>query len=276
MRKFSLFILSLFLFTSCSSTYYQVYQARPEVELKQEKQAMVYEDQNCEISYNLWSEGGNSGFRFYNKTNEPIYLDLENSFFILNGVAYDYYRQRTTTYSSKAAGSTSSSAFNSSSLSGLNFWNLLQTNQKGVSKTVNMASSGKSVSYEEKKLIIIPPKTSKLISEYEINETLIRNCDLYLYPKKKQIGSVSFSEDSSPISFSNRISYHVGSSTEPHKIENSFYVSEITNYPEKEVTETEYEEFCGEKENHPTTRFTEAGPDKFYVQYTKGTRASKH
>ncbi|MGB8705236.1 MAG: hypothetical protein WCD31_09420, partial [Gillisia sp.] len=173
--------------------------------------------------------------------------------------------------------SATSQSFGSSAVSGLNFWNLLKTHQYGASKSVNnSASTGRSVSYQEEKLVTIPAKTAKIISEYDINETLIRNCDLYLYPNRRQVGSFSYSEENSPMNFSNRLSYTVGDSAEITEVENSFYVSEITNYPEKEIIETEYQEFCGERENAPTTYFTRSAPDKFYIRYEKGNRSGKH
>jgi len=54
-------------------------------------------------------------------------------------------------------------------------------------------------------------------------------------------------KDDSPFVFSNRITYRVGDSVEPVQFENEFYVSEITNYPEKEIMDYDYDEFCGEK-----------------------------
>jgi len=39
----------------------------------------------------------------------------------------------------------------------------------------------------------------------------------------------------------------VGESAEPIQFENEFYVSEITNYPENEIVDSKYAEFCGEK-----------------------------
>ena len=81
------------------------------------------------------------------------------------------------------------------------------------------------------KIVTIPSGTLKFISEYNINESLYRDCDLLRYPKRSQVRTLQFMKDDSPYVFSNRIAYRVGESAEPVQFENEFYVSEITNYP---------------------------------------------
>ena len=77
--------------------------------------------------------------------------------------------------------------------------------------------------------------TSKVITEYSINSSLIRDCDLFKYPSGKQIKSRTFIKSNSPLVFSNRIVYNVEQSITPVKFENEFFVTEITNYPEREL-----------------------------------------
>src|SRR5690554_7809005 len=82
------------LLSSCTTTFYQVYKAKPIDNLTTSDSSLVYEDENCMVSYNLWDDGGNVGFKFYNKTDQDIFVNLEESFFIVNGVANDYYKDR--------------------------------------------------------------------------------------------------------------------------------------------------------------------------------------
>jgi hypothetical protein len=210
---------------------------------------LVYEDQNCRVSYNLWEEGGNIGFRFYNKTNENIYLNLEESFYVLNGMAYNYFKNRTYT------NSTSSGAANQQ-----------MNNAHPVNIITNQVYS---VSFNEEKIVCIPPKTSKIISEYTINKTLIRDCDLFKYPTKKKIKTKSYTVENSPIIFSNKIAYSVGQSKNLIRFENQFYISEITNYPEVELLESKIEEFCGESTGFLNTYLKNSSVDKFYIHYMK-------
>ena len=77
------------IFSSCATTsFYQVYDVKPINESITKSDLLFFEDENCKITYNLWSNGGNIGFNFYNKTDSKIYVKLNESNFILNGFVY--------------------------------------------------------------------------------------------------------------------------------------------------------------------------------------------
>jgi len=266
------------MFTSCApTTFFQAYKAVPSDEMTADDYALKYEDDNCTVFYDFWGDGGNIGFKFHNKTDENIYLKLDESYFILNGMSFNYYKNRVITYSKGAGISAASGASASKAVTGWNNNYLLQTNQMSATSTVgSMVSKGYAVAYTEDKVICIPPKTSKVISEYAINRTLIRNCDLYKYPSKKQINTVTYTKDTSPLVFSNRIAYIVGESDNLIKFENEFYVTEITNYPEVEFIYSEYEEYCGQKSTTKSKFYEGVSADKFFMEYKKGTDTWKH
>lgn len=101
----------LIAFGMCScGTYYEYIQlltTKPidqNVPIAQVNGGLLYEDDSCTIFYNFWENGGNIGFKFYNKTDKIIDIDLNRSFFVKNGVAYDYYQY----YQDKAAITTTS------------------------------------------------------------------------------------------------------------------------------------------------------------------------
>ena len=263
-------MIALLLFSSCVPTqYYQLYKTTASEKIDLKENVMVYEDSNCIISYNLWQEGGNIGFRFFNKTDNNIYLNLEESFFILNGVANNYYKNRVFT--------NSSGGIISKTTTGYNYFNLFQMNSLAISNTAsNVTSSGYSIAYNEEKTICIPSKTSKVVAEYKINESLFRDCDLLKYPSKKQIKPKSFTKSNSPIVFSNRLLYKIGQNEKLIKVENEFFVSEITNLPKSEMFVTKYEEFCGKKSNFPTEISKENAPNKFYIEYGGAQYGAKH
>lgn len=266
------------LLTSCVSTsYFQVYKAAPSDKLVIKDNLLVYEDENCKVSYNLWDEGGNIGFQFFNKTDKNIYLNLEESFFILNGVSYNYYRNRVFTNSTNSGATETRGATASKSVTGINYLDLLQTNRISATNTVGiMRSSGFSVSINEEKIVCIPSQTSKIITEYNINESLFRDCDLFKYPTKKQIKSKTFSKTQSPLVFSNIIAYTIGQTDNLIKLENEFYVTEISNYPESEISELIYDEYCGQKSMTKTKYFKNVSADKFYIKYSKGQDVFEH
>lgn len=277
-KKILLPVLIAMLLTSCISTsYFQVYKTAPSDKLVVKDNLFVYEDENCKVSYNLWGEGGNIGFQFFNKTDKNIYLNLEESFFILNGVSYNYYKNRVFTSSTSSGATTSRGTTATKSVTGLNYLDLIQTNRISATNTVGlMTSAGLSVSYNEEKIVCIPSKTSKIISEYRINESLFRDCDLFKYPTKKQIKSKTFSKEQSPLVFSNRIAYTMGQTDNLIKFENEFYVTEISNYPESEMFESEYDEYCGQKSLAMTKFVKNISADKFYIKYSKGQDTWKH
>lgn len=264
--------------SSCAvPTYYQVYKATPTNKIVQTGNNLVYEDDNCKVSYNLWSEKGNIGFDFYNKTDNNIYINLDESFFIINGIANDYYKNRVFSNSKSLESTSERTATASKSISGVNNLKLLQTNKVQISGTSGLiASSGYSISYTEDKIICIPSNTSKNIAEYNINSSVYRDCDLFKYPTKKQLNTKSFLKSESPIVFSNRIAYTIGQSENLMKFENEFYISEVSNFSESDMFESKYDEYCGQKRMTMSKYFKSVAPNKFYIKYTKGLDGWKH
>lgn len=275
-RKLLYAISIVLLMTSCATTsFYQVYNVKPIEESITNTDELFFEDENCKISYNLWENGGTIGFNFQNKTDNNIYVKLNESNFILNGFAYDYFKNRTFTTSESKSASTSNTSTGSVAVTGINLYNNIQTNQVKSSSSANISSSvGYAVSIKEDSLICIPPNTTKRVSEYSINNALIRNCDLFKYPRRKEIKTKAYTAEKSPIVFSNRITYEINGNSK--LVENDFFVSEITNYPESEFFESKYDEYCGQKSSVQTKYYKFYDIDKFYIKYSKGTDYWKH
>jgi len=270
---FIIISLIVVLSTSCATpAFYQVCKTTPESNITMKDNLLVYEDNNCKVFYNLWGDGGSVGFQFYNKTEINIYLNLEECFFISNGVANNYFKNRVYTYSTNT-GSTQSVA---KSMTGINYLQLIQTNNASVNV---MSSNGRSISSKEDNIICIPALTSKIIKEYSVTETPYRDCDLLRNPNKKQIKTLTFEKGNSPIVFSNRIEYKVGQTGAPIKFENRFFVSEITNYPKSEIVESKDDKYCGEvisTTNEKIEYFKNVSPDKFYIKYSWSSTEFKH
>lgn len=272
------FFAVMLFFSSCSpKVYYQVFETGTiNEEVKRRGDYLVYEDDKCLVSYNFWGESGDMSFSVENKTNQPLYLDLGKSYFVLNGQAKDYYQQRVFTYSTGTSVGGSKSASASKSVTGVDYAGWLITG--GVSAQLATAlstSQSNSVSFPEEEVVCIPPKTSKMVSEFSIYSARIRDCDLLLYPKRKQISSLSFEEDNSPVVFENRLVYRVGE--EPAtKLKHRFFVSEIANMPKWQFVELKKESFCGEESVLEKEFFKETSPDKFYIRYEKGSETWEH
>lgn len=274
----TLFVCLIFLMASCTSaTYFQVYKTVPSDNSIVKDNSLVYEDENCKVYYDFWADNGNIGFKILNKTDITLYLNLSESYFILNGIAHNYFQNRTFT-NSKNTGATTVSGFGAAkSVTGINYSDLLQTNKLFVTSTAGISlSEGYSVSYTEEKIIAIPSNTAKLVSEYSINSSLYRDCDLYKYPNKNQIKTKTFTKATSPLIFSNRLVYWLEKDMKPIKFVNEFYVTEITNYAEPDITELSHEEFCEQKSTLLSKYFKDVSPDKFYLKYKKDIDPWKH
>jgi hypothetical protein len=246
-----------------------MYKVLPVKEISQRDNVLVYEDNSCKVSYNLWAEKGNIGFTFLNKTEENIYLDLAESFFIINGNAYDYYKNRVFTSSKGSQQELSASGV----ATGINYLGFLQT--KAITNKTG-TSSNYSVAYNEEKIVCIPPLSSKKVSEYTIVQSIYRDCDLLRYPKNKNIIKKDFTESTTPYTFGNKIAYTLGQSEKIIRIENNFFVSEISNSPEKAVIIKKEETFCDEKSGDKTEYFTNSSPNEFYIHYIKDKTKWKH
>ena len=303
MKKILLLCTIGLLVSSCApNVFYQLYRVLPKNDISQKDEllksdsSIIYEDENCKIVYDFWGEKGNAGFLLYNKSDHNIYLNMTECFFVFNGIAYDYFQNREFTsqvsasqssmYTSSAANSYSISrtVAASKAVSGYNYQGLWQTNtlsagvgsneSLSVGASVSSASSKTSslgVNIKEKEIVCIPPKAAKVISEYNLNGMLYRDCNLFLYPStKKQIRISEFSEEESPFVFSNRISYTIDGTDDIIKMEHEFYVSEITNFSEEHITEIKREKFCEDEGAYyaPERRyFAFSSPYYFYIKY---------
>ena len=252
-RFIILFTISLFLASCNSSVYFQLFKAVPENgTIIQNK--ILFEDNNCIVSYNLWSQGGKMGYWIYNKTKSDLSIDLRKTFFVSNGVAYDYYQNQSITRSYSIAEANSYSRYPA-------YYN--------IGRVATSASDSRGSSYSntifEKPEIIVPPGCSRFFSVFSIVDGYFNHCELPDAPAPKKIKILRFEKGSSPYTFYNIISYKTGQDS--GRIENKFFVSEISNIPSKKMYSSIDTNACGEKLMMPKSVFKSRGPDHFYYEY---------
>jgi hypothetical protein len=254
MRIKFLLLLTIILTSCASKNYYQVYKANAE-KGKPEANGIVFEDDNCRVVYNLWKDGGDIGFGIQNKTSKDLTLDLTKTFFVINGIAYEYFQNRVFSKSSifLAASSTYSTPYS--------------RYRNTITSVGGTSSSSHGTSYAEKPKLTIPPMTMVLVSEFNITEYRYINCDLRKFPSKKEIKTLRFEKENSPFIFNNLITY--STATDTIRLENNFYISEITNLPESSVIKNIDTTACGTLLLSPIKVFTVSAPDKFYFKYSK-------
>ena len=263
MKKILSIAFGALLFASCyQPSFIQVVDVKGTIPM--ENNIFVYSNNAVKITYVMWAKGGNAGFIIENISDKTVYVDLANTFFIKNGAAYDYFLNR-----SYDKGSVSTfTVTNSATATAFGIWSL---SKFPCSKSYTAAASAtggstSSVSVSEKAIVAIPPHSFKYISEYAIASDVIEDCSVKLFPKKKTPESMSFTEQNSPIKFTNYITYSVGESGNPVVVTNDFYVAGYTNYIEDEIFE---ETKVGCKEQVIEKYNTKAAGNRYYVTYDK-------
>ena len=246
--------LFIFMASCAQTTYYQLVNTKPVSEdLKKEDKSIVYEDKNCIIRYNLWTEEGTTEIMFENKTDEDIYLDMGASFYIFNNQAFDLYCPSTK--------SKTTSRVNAGGI----YWGF------GISTAQGVRTKSTIVKHQQQ-IITIPAKMYKIIGETDIKiaENIYRDCTLLLKPDKKSVYSTHFTLADTPYRFGLRLAYYVGNQTEPIKIKNEFYVDKITNYPSQLFKESyTSDKVCPDEKvmGKTKTRYIYKSADSFYLEY---------
>ncbi len=254
------------LLSSCKSSYQfcQIYETKPvkqDGDIRNEGGTLRYENEQCVIDYNFWSNGGSADFYFYNKTDEIIYIDLAKSFYVSNGFAYDIYGAREWSQS-KSVGNASSVSYTygESVAAAITVGAIVPslvhngsvkakaTKAAGRSASLSTGSTvanmeSSTITTKEKQIVAVPPHTKKYIRTHNIALVPYLSCDLHRYPSTS--ARMDFSADNSPYRFSDVITYTIGESKHPITVNGDFYVSSVTNYAEPEViVMKEREELC--------------------------------
>ncbi len=254
---------------SCKTNYYQVYDVKSNT-LTQKDNSLVYENADVRVLYNLWSENGAIGFVFENKTDQDIFIDMGQTFFIKNGAANDYFKNReysTTTTTNMSLGYSVSNEY----LGSEGLWSSKYSVPTEVSPIANlMKGTSKSVIMKEAEFVCIPAKSWKIISEYEISPNFYLTCVKKNDYPKKSVNILSYTESTTPLIFKNRIAYSQTKDGNGLKhIENVFYLSGITNYSKKSAIMKSEIEDCYTGLKQIKYSFKIGGPDKFYKEYSK-------
>ena len=84
----SIFVLFLALSSCTNYGYVQIYEIKSNY--CENNNMFMYSNEDCDIAYNFWAEGGDGSFTFKNKTDKNIFLILPLSSFIRNGLADAY------------------------------------------------------------------------------------------------------------------------------------------------------------------------------------------
>lgn len=281
--SFSLVALLLLILSSCATNYYQVVTVKPISDIRKEGDRLVYEDQNCRIEYNFWCQGGDPGFSVFNKTDKDLFIHKDRCFYVFNGYANNYFKGRE--YTEGASRSLSSSIGTSlssiaSTFVGGSLSAIFGNGAASLSATDGTAVEGKvmvkdkatkgvssSVMIPEEQIAIIPPHATKVFGEYDIFNKIYTSCDLKENPSKNEEATIHFTQNNSPINFSNVISYSFDKSGEElTHIDHKFYIESFSNHPESRFIKNEkVEAGCpGKSKKVTVSMLPYAAPERFW------------
>lgn len=235
-------------FTSCApSQYMQIATLKSEQVKLQSNGSFTSERPEFTIKYDFWSTYGDVGFMVTNNSDEDLYLNLEKSYFINNGYAYDYYQNRIIVNSSKSSLTTISGALSSTSST--------------------YSANETTVEYIEDKIVCIPAHSSKYFKEFQAAYEVYRECGFQRDPSKKENAIIEFEEDNSPRVFENRLMFTMGGREIP--VTHKFYVCELQNISDKNACEEVYVKDCKGNNIPPAVSVNKkASSNKYYIYYS--------
>ncbi len=272
MKKYCFVLVGFALmFASCQQAYYQLVETAFDKDMHQTEQYIVWENEDCKLSYDFWGENGLVKFYFANKTDSIITIDMSKTFFISDGMSNTYFKNR--------QWGSSGTVYNYGSY----ITPIVYTTKGGykysssiVSTTTSSATTVVTESLERRELpvISIAPHAAYYVAEFNIRANRITDCDLKeaAWEWKKGNASVVYDEENSPTRFSNYITYQVGNGKRQH-IQNNFYVKQVTNLLESNMVEYRTQEECGVKKSGYTERVlifpVENFSNAFYFKYMR-------
>lgn len=265
MRKYLFISVLILLMCACTpKSYYQLYKvSTDELELKNDQ--LTYENEHCIVSYNLWGENGDLSFLLYNKTDKDMFVIMPQSFFIKNGMAYDYYTNAV--HTSRAVVQSGKSSSYTSAYAGV-------LGNVGYTKTTTAESS---TTTKEMAVVCIPPRAAKSFEGFQLITSAYKDCDDYdfNYPKKAT-DVIIYAKEDSPWTFRNRIAYTFDEGCENCEyIDNELWVSYLQNYYYSAMQEQIKVTPCELQYSTFQTLILNQAPNAFYNKYTKTMGATK-
>jgi hypothetical protein len=188
-----LFVIVMLSLAGCKiSSYYQIYEFEPVNTKYDDHQFMIHENDTIIITYSFWSNNGTVAFTFYNKLNEPIYIDWKKSSVIFNGKKENYWNDETISSSTSIGRNTTlTNPYNNPYL-------LFQT----FGYSYNFAKV-----YKPEPVSFIPPHSYVTISKFPINYSIEFNKNDLSLNNKEIICKREFNNKNSEFQLRNYISF---------------------------------------------------------------------
>ena len=232
---------------------------------------LLSENEDCRVTYNLWSENGDVSFLFFNKTDSNLYVVMPKSFFILNGIANDYYTQ-------SIYGMSVTNAISATASTGVGIQGYLTNGTLWYPSYLSRqyqysygVSSTRSVSTPEMAMVCVPSHSSRYIKGFNISDYVYKDCERKdeNYPSKSS-SLLRYSQENSPLTFRNLIAYSFFDDASSVKyLNHAFYISSLQNYSEKAILTRETSRECETQIQVRKKVFKTFAPNKFYNTYSR-------
>lgn len=251
MNYLSSIIIGLFILTSCTSELHYIQVFKTEFTGgKKDNNYIIFENNEIEFKYNVLSNKGNLSIIIFNKSNNDIILDLDQSFFIYNLEVKDYYYYQ----------SIENKLNSSSSNSFIQFNNNVGLREYTVENTLSS-----SLNTYSKQYLTIPSNSYRTLQKFQLIESYFNHCDISKFPKISKFETVTFNEKNTPLKFSNIITYKFKNNIQT--VRHNFYVNEITNYVKDDLKIEINKSECGKNLKNPIEVLNLFDPSSFYYEY---------
>ena len=260
-----------FLFSSCSQQiYYQLVELESD-DIVADGDFGVSSNDEIKVLYDFWSNNGSTSFQIFNKTDRTIYLKHDECQLIKNGSVIDYYDNGEYTSSSSVYKGVT---YKRSNLYNSNSYNTPINAIASVlsASATTSATSSSSVARIDKKVLVIPPNSSRAIPGYNLQNARYWDCDVLAKPsnrKSTRENGISFTEDNTPLEFRIFITYSFYENfNEKNTFESSAFLKYFSNWNSTQFIEEKSYKEC-EKNNWYKIR-NEAvisSPLMYYIKY---------
>lgn len=245
-KFFVILNLAFFLLSCGPIPYYQI----QEFKKTQSVSALpenVFKNNDLLIEYDFWTRKGFSDFKITNTSDSLIFLDLELTHFVMNGLASPYYTNQIQMESSAIVSSRINSRIYGYSSNGVKY---------ETSNTIIPS-----------KIVVIPPKTHKLVKGFNI-ALIYKDCNLKHFTDSS---SVRFNDTLSPVVLRNLFYYTKGAGSKTlSTFENELSLYQVINVNQAKFYRFDYKYECNQKTSvykHPYTKFKFY--NSFYIEYYK-------
>lgn len=262
---FVFIVLTSIVNISCSKDFYQVYTLESR-DLKLQDNSLTFENSDCQVSYNFWSDGGVVSFAFMNKTDKDIFINMKESFLIINGNAHDYFEEKTYSLGSAFTATTGYEEKLRVSLSGnTGIWPNKAYTTIEESKTVSSKSVlMNTISKTEQDIICVPANSYKIFSKFRICPDIYQKCEKKIdYPSMRSL-LAKFDSTNSPLKMNNRLTYGFKNDNMDKHIDNVLWIGEIENFSKKGAIEKRNEKGCYAEFPITVKLFKIGSPTQFY------------